>query len=49
MIRSMVHDIPSIDGYDQVAISCFTNLESVQLYFPDPRFPDICEPQIDGP
>jgi hypothetical protein len=27
MIRSMVHDFPSIDDYNQVAISCFATLE----------------------
>jgi hypothetical protein len=27
MIRSMVHNFPSIDGYDQVMISHFTTLE----------------------
>jgi hypothetical protein len=37
MIRSTVHDLPSIDSYDQFAISGFTTLESPYLRSLDTR------------
>jgi hypothetical protein len=49
MIRSTVHDLPSIDGYDQVMISRFTTLEVGSPLFSRSPISDICKRQINGP
>jgi hypothetical protein len=48
MIRSMVHDLPSIDDYDQVAIFHFVTLEVGSPLFSLSLIPNIFKCQIEG-